>query len=102
MKNSRRQFMILSAAGVAALTLIEKVQAQVMLSPTDPQAMGLGYVTDHLKVNKAKFTNYVPGSRCGLCALYEGSPSSTSGPCALYPGKSVDSNGWCSAYQKKA
>jgi len=37
-KNSRRQFMILSAAGACTLALNDKVQAQAMVSETDPQA----------------------------------------------------------------
>jgi len=102
MKNNRRQFMILSAAGAASFAFNGKVQAQAMLSTTDPQAMALGYVTDHLKVDKTKFANYVAGSRCGGCALYQGAPNSASGPCSLYPGKQVAGNGWCSAFQKKA
>lgn len=102
MKNNRRQFMILTAAGAATFAFNAKVQAQVMLSTTDPQAMALGYVTDHLKVDKTKFTNFVAGSRCGGCALYQGGPNSASGPCSLYPGKQVAGNGWCSAFQKKA
>ena len=102
MKNNRRQFMILTAAGAATLALNGKVQAQVMLTSSDPQAMALGYVADHLKVDKAKFSNFVEGSRCGICVLYQGTPGSASGPCSLYPGKQVTSNGWCSAFQKKA
>lgn len=104
MKNSRRQFMVLSAAGAAALALNRGAQAQALtpLSPTDPTAVALGYVSDHLKVNKAKFANYVTGSRCDGCMLYQGAPKSSSGPCQIMPGKLVDSNGWCSAFQKKA
>jgi hypothetical protein len=102
MKNNRRQFMILTVAGAATLALNGKVQAQAMLTSSDPQAVALGYVTDHLKVDKAKFSNYVEGSRCGICVLYQGAANSASGPCSLYPGKQVTSNGWCSAFQKKA
>lgn len=101
MKNSRRQFMAFSAAGAAALALNGRVQAQTLLSPTDPTAVALGYVSDHLKVNKAKFANYVTGSRCDGCMLYQGAPKSNSGPCQIMPGKLVDSNGWCTAFQKK-
>ena len=36
MKNSRRQFMILSAAGACTLALNGKVQAQAMVAETDP------------------------------------------------------------------
>lgn len=102
MKNNRRQFMILSAAGAATLALNGKVQAQVMLTSSDPQAMALGYVADHLNADKTKFPNFVAGSRCGICVLYQGAPNSASGPCSLYPGKQVAGNGWCSAFQKKA
>ena len=38
MKNSRRQFMILSAAGACTLALNGKVQAQAMVAEADPQA----------------------------------------------------------------
>lgn len=102
MKNSRRQFIVLSATGAAALAFNGRVQAQTPLLPTDPMAVALGYVSDHLKVNKAKFANYVTGSRCDGCMLYQGAPKSSSGPCQIMPGKLVDSNGWCSAFQKKA
>lgn len=102
MKNNRRQFMLLTAAGAASFAFNGKVQAQAMLSSSDPQAMSLGYVTDHLNADKTKLPNFVAGSRCGICVLYQGAPNSASGPCSLYPGKQVTSNGWCSAFQKKA
>jgi hypothetical protein len=102
MKNNRRRFMILTAAGAATFAFNGEVQAQAMLSSSDPQAMSLGYVTDHLNADKTKFPNFVAGSRCGICVLYQGAPNSASGPCSLYPGKQVISNGWCSAFQKKA
>ena len=43
MKSTRRQFMIMSAAGAATLALNSKVQAQAMVAETDPQAAALGY-----------------------------------------------------------
>lgn len=94
--------MIFTAAGATTFALNGKVQAQATLSPTDPQAIALGYVTDHLKVDKTKFKIFVAGSHCGVCQLYRGEPNSTSGPCALFPRKQVVSNGRCSALQKKA
>ena len=48
MKNSRRQFLILSAAGTAALSLSNLAQAQAMVSETDPQAQALGYKADKI------------------------------------------------------
>jgi hypothetical protein len=94
--------MIFTAAGAATFALNGKVQAQAILSPTDPQAVALGYVTDHLNVDKVKYKKFVAGSRCGVCLLYQNTPNSASGPCSLFPGKQVVSNGWCSAFQKKA
>lgn len=102
MKNSRRQFMILSAAGACTLALNSKVQAQAMVSPTDPQAAALGYVTDAAKADKAKFPKYAAGQHCGSCSLFQGKAGAASGPCAIFAGKQVSSNGWCSAYAKKA
>ena len=46
MKNSRRQFMILSAAGTCTLALNGKVQAQAMVAETDPQAAALACMLD--------------------------------------------------------
>jgi len=51
MKNSRSQFMILSAAGVCTLALNGKAQAQAMVVETDPQAAALGYKADAFKVD---------------------------------------------------
>jgi hypothetical protein len=102
MKNNRRQFMLFTAAGAATFALNGKVQAQAMLSLTDPQAIAMGYVTDHLNVDKKKYPKFVAGSRCGSCQIYQSTPTSVSGPCAIFPGKQVAGNGWCSAFQKKA
>jgi hypothetical protein len=102
MKNSRRQFMILSAAGACTLALNGKVQAQAMVSPTDAQAAALGYVADASKVDKAKYAKYAAGQQCSNCALYQGKPDSAAGGCSLFAGKQVAGKGWCSAYAKKA
>jgi hypothetical protein len=91
MKNSRRQFMILSAAGACTLALNGKVQAQAMVSETDPTAKSLQYVA----VSK------VAGKFCDNCMLYQGKPGSAAGGCSLFAGKQVSGKGWCSAYAKK-
>ena len=79
MKTTRRQFMIMSAAGAATLALNSKVQAQAMVSATDPQAVALGYNPDATKVDKAKFAKYAATSlrqlrsvsrRCWLCCWW--------------------------------
>ena len=102
MKNSRRQFMILSAAGACTLALNGTVQAQAMVAETDPQAAALGYKADASKVDKAKFAKYAAGQQCDNCALYQGKAGSAAGGCSLFAGKQVAGKGWCSAYAKKA
>jgi hypothetical protein len=102
MKSSRRQFMILSAAGACTLALNGKVQAQAMVSETDPQAVALGYKSDATKVDKAKYPKYAAGQGCGSCALFQGKPGAAAGGCSLFAGKQVSAKGWCSAYAKKA
>jgi High potential iron-sulfur protein len=102
MKNSRRQFMLLSAAGACTLVLNSKVQAQAMVAETDPQAAALGYKADASKVDKAKYAKYAAGQECDNCALYQGKAGSSAGGCSLFAGKQVAAKGWCSAYAKKA
>ena len=102
MKNSRRQFMILSAAGACTLALNGKVQAQAMVAETDPQAAALGYKADASKVDKAKYAKYAAGQQCSNCALFQGKADASAGGCSLFAGKQVAGKGWCSAYAKKA
>ena len=92
MKNSRRQFMILSAAGACTLALNGKVQAQAMVSDSDPQAKALKYLA----------VSNVPGQFCNNCALYVGKPDAAAGGCSLFAGKQVHAKGHCSAWAKKA
>nr|NDG07678.1 twin-arginine translocation signal domain-containing protein [Oxalobacteraceae bacterium] len=54
MKNTRRQFLIMSAAGAATLSLNNLAQAQAMVAETDPQAQALGYKADTTKVDTKK------------------------------------------------
>ena len=102
MKNSRRQFMILSAAGACTLALNGKVHAQAMVAETDPQASALGYKANATTVDKAKYPKYAAGQNCGNCALFQGKADAVAGGCSLFAGKQVAGKGWCSAYAKKA
>ena len=102
MQNSRRQFMILSAAGACTLALNGQVQAQAMVAETDPQAAALGYKANASTVDKAKYPKYAAGQACSNCALCQGKPDSAAGGCSLFAGKQVAGKGWCSAYAKKA
>ena len=102
MKNSRRQFLILSAAGTAALSLSNLAQAQAMVSETDPQAQALGYKADTTKADTKKFPKHTNEQKCSNCALYQGKADSATGGCGIFAGKQVSANGWCSAWAKKA
>lgn len=73
-----------------------------LVDEKDPAAVGLGYVADATKADKTKYAQYVAGSACSNCALYQGAAGSAQGGCPLFAGKQVSAKGWCSAYAKKA
>jgi hypothetical protein len=100
---SRRQFLTQTAVGLGAIGILVtgRVQAQALVSETDPQATSLGYKVDTTKVDKKKYPKHVAEQKCLNCTLYQ-AKSADSGGCAIFPGKQVAANGWCSAYQKKA
>jgi hypothetical protein len=101
MKSTRRQFMVVSAASVAALATAKVAYAQPMLEETNPQAVALGYVADAKNVNKAKFAKYQDGQRCDNCQLYT-AKGADNGACSVFPGKLVAAAGWCNLWVKKA
>ena len=72
-----------------------------MLDEADPTAVALGYVADAARVDKAKYPNFVEGSNCANCALYQGAAGSEAGPCPLFAGKQVAAKGWCASYVKR-
>ena len=102
MKNSRRQFLLLSAAGAASLSLNNLAHAQAMVAETDPQAQALGYKTDTTKADAKKFPKHTSEQKCSNCALYQGKAGSPAGGCGIFAGKQAAANGWCSAWAKKA
>lgn len=102
MKASRRQFIILSATGLAAATAGQSFAADPMVVESDPQATSLGYKADSTKVDKAKFPKHTPTQMCSNCALYKGAAGAAAGGCQIFAGKQVSSKGWCSAYAAKA
>jgi hypothetical protein len=92
MKNSRRQFMILSAAGACTLALNTKVQAQTMVSESDPQAKALKYVA----------VSNVADKYCDNCSLYQAKAGAAVGGCSLFGTKQVAAKGYCVAWAKKS
>ncbi len=91
MKNTRRQLLILSAAGAATLSLNNLAQAQA-----------LGYKADTTKVDAKKYPKHANTQRCDNCALYQAKAGAAAGGCSLFAGKQVAAAGWCSAWAKKA
>jgi len=102
MKNTRRQFLIMSAAGAATLSLNNLAQAQAMVAETDPQAQALGYKADTTKVDAKKYPKHAAAQRCDSCALWQAKGAAAAGGCSLFAGKQVAAAGWCSAWAKKA
>jgi hypothetical protein len=72
-----------------------------MVEATDPTAVALGYVAVAANADKTKYPNFVAGSACSNCALYQGAAGSEAGPCPLFTGKQVAAAGWCSSHVKK-
>ena len=101
--NSRRVFLLSSAALAAGVSLADVASAQAAkLEESDPQASALGYVNDSSKANQAKYPAHTAAQMCSNCQLFQGKPGDASGPCPIYSGKLVSAKGWCSAYSKKA
>jgi len=100
---SRRAFVMSVVAGTGALaTTRVSAQAAPVLSPTDPQAVALGYNPDNTKVDKAKYAQHAAGQMCSGCNFFQGKPTDAMGPCQLFAGKQVAGKGWCTAFAKKA
>ena len=73
-----------------------------MVEKGDAQAVALGYVDDATLADTVKFKNYVPGSACANCVLYQGKAGDVAGGCPLFAGKNVAAKGWCTSWAKKA
>ena len=93
-----------TCAGFAVAAVVAPVAAGAadlpMVDEADAQAKALGYHADASTIDKAKFANFVDGSLCAHCVLFQGAAAPT-GPCGLFPGKAVSAKGWCSAFAKK-
>lgn len=104
MSMNRRTFILGTLAAGSAMAVLRNANAAdaPMLSESDPQAKGLGYVANASKADKAKFPKFAAGQACSNCSLYQGKAGAASGPCPIFAGKQVAAAGWCSAYVKKA
>jgi High potential iron-sulfur protein len=100
MKTSRRHFLLLSLTAGSALALSQHAFADTpnALSEADPKAQAVGYKENAVKVDKAKFPDYVAGQTCGNCSLFQGKATDAFGGCTLFGDKQVATRGWCSSY----
>lgn len=95
---SRRRLLKRMALGMALLPIAAAFRSASaadapLVTPDDPTAKALRYVSDASKAPDAR-----PGSRCASCALYQGKPGSAQGGCLLFPGKAVEATGWCASW----
>ena len=95
---SRRRFLTIAGAGVAALPLAGLVRVQTVgagempkLSPDDPTAKALGYI----------HASTMADQKCNNCNFWQGGDAQWGG-CTLFPGKDVNAQGWCKSWIKKA
>lgn len=109
MDNSRRTFFKRGLGAVAAVSVAQLVAQRTAFAAdmphvdeASPQAVGLGYVADATKVDKAKFTRYTDGMVCAKCALYQGAADAEWGGCGIFAGQAVSAKGWCNAFAPKA
>jgi len=100
---SRRQLLKKVTLGVALMPIamiplrIAFAADLPLVTPDDPTAKTLKYVSDASKSTDAK-----PGSKCANCAFYQGAAGSSQGGCPLFPGKAVNADGWCSSWTAKS
>ncbi len=102
-QQTRRVFMLQVAAGGAALGAAAAAVSQpARVDEKDPQAVGLSYLHDSAKIDKAKFPKHTADQKCNNCQLFQGKPADAWGGCPLFGAKQVAGGGWCSAWVKKA
>ncbi|HTJ93593.1 MAG TPA: high-potential iron-sulfur protein [Pararobbsia sp.] len=103
MKASRRSFLIYGASAGTSLALSRVAQAQSpvpaqKVSPSDADAVKLGYVEVATQVDKARSPNYSTGQDCSNCSLYQGKDGEAYGGCTLFGNRLVAAHGWCASY----
>lgn len=92
---------VAAAPAAPAAPAAADVAAGALVDEKAPAAVALGYIADASKVDKTKHPQYVAGSACANCALYQGAADSAQGGCPLFPGKQVLGKAWCNAWAKK-
>lgn len=97
----RRDFLIASTTAIAGLVAAAPIQAQPRLNPNSPNAIALGYVENHQRVDARKWSkkgrDKQSQQRCGSCALF----NPKKGTCSIFPANRVNPNGWCNAWTSR-
>ena len=97
-ESRRRLLKGLALVSIAAVPVRIATAADLApVSPDDPTAKALKYVSDVSQAHAAK-----PGSKCANCKLYQGAETSSDGGCLLFPGKSVKAAAWCSSWTARS
>ena len=94
--------LLMAAAGVADSLRPAGAADTPHLSPTDPNAVALGYHDDASKVDPQQFQTFRQGQRCGSCLQLQGQDGQPWRPCNLFPGQLVNANGWCRVWVPKS
>ena len=69
-----------AAATATAPTTAPATGSLPMVAADDATAVALGYSADASKVDKSKYAQYVAGSKCANCSLFQGAAGSPAGP----------------------
>ena len=103
---NRRNFLKLGGGAVALTAIPLKLIAADEVSPDEPLAQAMGYVTDATTVDTAKFPKRAgdAGSKqfCKNCALFAGEADDAAAPCSIFQNRLVKAGGWCNAWVAKA
>ena len=107
---SRRNFLKLGVKAGGGAVALSAIPIQLLgseeVSPDDPLAQAMGYVTDATTVDTAKYPKRAgeAGAKqfCNNCALYAGKAEDETAPCSIFQNKLVRGAGWCNAWVAKA
>jgi High potential iron-sulfur protein len=104
-KLPRRNVLKGAVASLAAIPIVALVgqaeAAAARLDPNDPQAKGLGFVSDNGQVDKKANPNFKPDQDCSTCVQYQGKATDAEAPCTIFMSKLVPAKGWCKVWAKK-
>lgn len=99
-KLSRRRFLKLSAAGLAAVPAARLALAQNAgkVDEKSDAAKALDYHDDAGKVTNPKRQK---DQFCHNCQFYQGKPADAWAACTVFAGKQVANKGWCATWTAK-